>query len=165
MLLCVVAFSRKALPAASPEIAVGRTLPNESLLDEQGHPVALASLRGNPTVLVFFRGALCVACRAQLTKFADSAAPYLDRGVRLFGVSADPPAVSAEWKRTLKIPFPLLSDPHRALAQALCGQNAHCVVLVDSAGVVRWGALNDYWRGALPAADVLIAARRLGASG
>jgi peroxiredoxin len=141
---------------------VGRALPDTALTDELGHPVALATFRGSPLVLVFFRGALCVACRAEVTKFAERAPPFIAEGVRIVGISADPPETSARWKQTERIPFPLLSDSRRTLTESICGQNGHCVVLVDSAGVVRWGALNDYWRGAPRPEVVLRAAARLG---
>lgn len=159
--LAFVYVRGRALPASSPEVAVGRPLPDAALTDELGRPVALASLRGSPAVLVFFRGTLCVACRAEVAKFAERAPPFIAGGVHIVGISADPPEVAAEWKRTERIPFPLLSDPHRTLAEGLCGQNGHCIVLVDPGGVVRWGALNDYWRGA-PGPDVVLrAAARL----
>jgi len=164
--LMLVIYARgRPLPASSPEVAVGRALPDAALADELGRPVALASLRGSPLVLVFFRGALCVACRAEVAKFAERAPPFIAEGVRVVGISADPPEVSAEWKRTERIPFPLLSDPRRTLTERICGQNGHCVVLVDPGGVVRWGALNDYWRGAPGPEVVLRAAARLGARG
>jgi peroxiredoxin len=150
-----------ALPAASPEVAVGRLVPDLSLPDELGRPVSLAALRGHPTVLVFYRGAMCVACRAQLSSLAAQAAPFIAGGVRVFGVSADPPPVSAEWKDTLRLPFSLLSDPQQSLAQSLCSARAHCLVLVDPDGRIRWGALNDYWRGAERADTVLLAADRM----
>jgi peroxiredoxin len=111
-------------------------------------------------VLIFYRGALCVACRAPLSAIARRAAPFIAAGVRVLGVSADPPAVSAEWKNTLGLPFSLLSDRYQGLAQSLCSARAHCLVLVDPQGKIRWGALNDYWRGAQSAEDVLLAAYR-----
>jgi peroxiredoxin len=128
---------------------------------ELGRRDALGSLRGHPTVLMFYRGALCVACRAQLSAMAERAAPFIAAGVRIFGVSADPPAVSTEWNNRLELSFSLLSDPRQSLAQSLCSARAHCVVLVDPDGNVRWGALNDYWRGAQSAEAVLLAAYRL----
>ena len=154
--------SRGAMPEPSRDVSLGSRLPDVALTDESGRAVPLSSLRGHPTVLVFYRGALCVACRAQLVALAERARPFIDAGVRVFGVSADPPAVSSEWKRTLALPFTLLSDERQTVAQTLCSARAHCLLLVDPSGVVHWGALNDYWRGAQPAEAVLLAAYRLG---
>ena len=155
--------SRGTMPASSRDVAIGARLPDVTLMDENGQGVHLSSLREHPTVLVFYRGALCVACRAQLVALADRARPFIEAGVRVFGVSADPPSVSSEWKRTLALPFSLLSDEHQRVAQTLCSARAHCLLLVDPSGVVHWGALNDYWRGAQPAEAVLLAAYRLAA--
>lgn len=160
-LVALQVVSRRPMPAPSPEVALGRPLPEVALTDDMGHAVSLPSLRGHPTVLVFYRGALCVSCRAQLTALADHARPFIAAGVRVFGISADPPGLSAEWKKTLSLPFSLLTDDRQGIAQTLCSARAHCLLLVDPGGVVRWGALNDYWRGAEPAAAVLLAAYRL----
>ncbi|HEX3598413.1 MAG TPA: peroxiredoxin family protein [Polyangiaceae bacterium] len=157
--------SREGLPAPSREIALGTALPDASFEDELGRSVSLPALRGHPTVLVFYRGALCVACRAQLSAFGTRARAFLGAGVHVFGVSADPPSVSAEWRSTLGLPFSLLSDERQTLAESLCSARAHCLLLVDPEGVIRWGALNDYWRGAEPPESVLLAAYRLGRTG
>jgi peroxiredoxin len=160
-LAALLVISRRPMPASSPEVALGRPLPDVALTDDMGQAVSLPSLRGHPAVLVFYRGALCVACRAQLAALAEHADPFIAAGVRVFGISADPPRLSAEWKKTLSLPFSLLTDDHQGIAQALCSARAHCLLLVGPDGVVRWGALNDYWRGAEPAAAVLLAAYRL----
>lgn len=163
-LAALAVVSRPRMPAPSPDVALGRTLPDVTLTDDAGGAVPLSSLRGHATVLVFYRGALCVACRAQLATLAEHAEPFLAAGVRVFGVSADPPRLSSEWRKTLSLPFSLLTDDHQGVAQTLCSARAHCLLLVDRDGVVRWGALNDYWRGAEPAEAVLLAAYRLAAS-
>jgi len=162
-LLALDVVSTRPLPASSPEVHLGLPLPDVRLTDEAGRAVPLSSLRGHPLVLVFYRGGLCVACRAQLSDLAGHARSFIAAGVRVFGVSADPPPVSAEWKRTLGLPFSLLSDDQRGVAESLCSARAHCLLLVDPEGVVRWGALNDYWRGAEPSEAVLLAAYRLAA--
>ena len=160
-LAALVAFAARDLPASSPEVALGRSLPDVLLRDELGQPFSLASLRGHPSLFVFFRGALCVACRAQLSALGERAGPFLAAGVRVLAVSGDPPSVSAEWRRRLALPFPLLSDERQSLAQSLCSARAHCLVLVDTQGVTKWGALNEYWRGAEKPENVLLAAYRL----
>ena len=43
------------LPPPPTELAVGTTAPDFTLPDEGGHPVTLSSLRGHPTLLVFYR--------------------------------------------------------------------------------------------------------------
>lgn len=52
----LVHFASYDLPPAPKELAVGTPAPEFTLPDEEGRPVSLASLRGNPTLLVFYRG-------------------------------------------------------------------------------------------------------------
>ncbi len=46
----------RQLPPAPTELAVGTAAPDFALPDETGQTVALSSLRGHPTLLVFYRG-------------------------------------------------------------------------------------------------------------
>jgi peroxiredoxin len=160
-LVAVGHFVRHRLPESAPALPIGKPLPNESLLDAAGRPVQLASLRGKPAILVVYRGGWCPSCRATLSAFAPSAARFLDAGVLLVGISPDPPAVAARFRAELKLPFPLLSDEEMRLAPKLCGQSAHCELLVDPSGTIRWGALNDNWRVRARPEAVLQAAYRL----
>jgi peroxiredoxin len=132
------------------------------LLDATGHALAIEDLRGRPTVLLFYLGAWCPACRAQLTGFADVAEPYLAAGVRVLAISPDPPSDLAAFQRRLNVPFPLLSDEKEHWASELCGARGHCQLLIDAAGVVRWGAFGENWRVLEPPERVLQAAYRLG---
>ena len=161
LLSAVAAQARRSLPPPPRETAVGGALPSLSLLDEHSRSVELDSLRGRPAVLLLYRGAWCASCRAQLTAMAREADRFLAAGVSVYGVSPDPPDVSAKWAVELAVPFPLLSDEHSQLANDLCGGDSHCQLLVDPAGVVRWASLNDNWRERAPPASVLQAAWRL----
>ena len=48
------------------ELSVGDKAPDFSLLDQEGMPVTLDSLRGKNVVLVFYPGDLTPGCTAQL---------------------------------------------------------------------------------------------------
>ena len=54
--LLLVHVASFQLPPPPRELAVGAVAPDFTLPDETGHPVQLASLRGHPTLLVFYRG-------------------------------------------------------------------------------------------------------------
>lgn len=139
-----VASATYALPPS--ELPTGKRLPDFSLRDETGRTVTLASSSGSPAVLIFFRGAFCAYCRKELARLSEQAPAFMAHGVRIFGISADPPDIASDLKKTLGIPFGLLSDDEQRLAVELCGVNAHCEVIVDQHGVVRWVGLNDSWR-------------------
>jgi hypothetical protein len=56
-LLLLVHVATSMLPAAPQGgLAVGALAPDFTLPDETGAPVALASMRGHPTLIIFYRG-------------------------------------------------------------------------------------------------------------
>jgi peroxiredoxin len=160
-LIASARVARFALGESAHEIKLGHPLPHAIVKDEQGRLVELSSLAGRPMLLIFYRGGWCPSCRAQLTALLPEVVRYLNQGVRVVGVSPDSPEISLRWSRELGLPFQLLSDESQRLAPDLCGGSAHCQLLVDKQGVVRWGALTDNWRVNAPPAAILQAAYRL----
>ena len=55
-LLLGTAIAQQRLPAPQIPSAVGKAAPDFTLRDQRGLPVHLASLRGHPVLLVFYRG-------------------------------------------------------------------------------------------------------------
>lgn len=137
------AFS--ALPAPPREIPVGTPLPSFVLTDDRGQSVALASLRGAPTVLLFFRATSCPSCRAQLTAFAAAATKFRAAGVQVVATSPDSPATLAALREELHLPMRLLSDVDEQAVTLLCGGLAHCELLTDARGMIRWGTFSENW--------------------
>jgi peroxiredoxin len=160
-LVIVARVTRFSLRESPRDIQVGATLPRATVRDEKGSLVELTSLVGRPMLLVFYRGGWCPSCRAQLTALLPEVERFLAAGVSVVGISPDPPEISARWSRELGLPFPLLSDETQRLAPTLCGGSAHCQLLVDKEGTIRWGALSDSWRMNPPPSAVLQAAYRL----
>jgi mycoredoxin-dependent peroxiredoxin len=146
------------LVPASPGLPIERPLPSLVLQDDSGARVALADLRGKPAWLVFFRGVYCPSCRAQLTALAERAGAIESSGVQLVAVSPDPPQALARLRAELGLRFRLLSDETEAAVAALCGGLAHCQLLVDAGGTIRWGAFSESWSQASPPDTVLRAA-------
>jgi peroxiredoxin len=135
----------RSLPAPAPGLPVGKALPAIVLKDAAGRPFELASLEGRPAWLAFFRGAYCPSCRAQLAELA-RLAPQIDaHRIRLLGMSPDAPDTLARLQSELSLGFELLSDESEAAVSALCGGVAHCQLLVDAEGTVRWAAVSENW--------------------
>jgi peroxiredoxin len=155
----VASIGAAALPPSPREIPVGARLPALTLLDDSGQPVTLSSVRGKPTVLLFFRATSCPICRSQLTAFAQTAARFEAAGIQVVATSPDSPAALAEMRRELGLRMRLLSDAGEQAVSALCGGLAHCQILADSAGVIRWGAFSESWCHP-PPPEVLLAALR-----
>ncbi len=72
-----------------------------------------------------------------------------ERGAEILGVSADSAFCHAEFAKARGIPFPLLSDVHRAAIRAYGVHDEERNVafrstfVVDRDGVLRWGQAGD----------------------
>ncbi|MET0411662.1 MAG: redoxin domain-containing protein, partial [Polyangiaceae bacterium] len=133
------------LPVAGAGLPIERPLPALVLRDDTGVSVAFDTLRGKPTWLLFFRGVYCPSCRAQLEALAARAAAVESSGVELIAISPDQPEALARLRAELGLKFRLLSDSNETAVTALCAGLAHCQLLVDRDGVVRWGAFSESW--------------------
>jgi len=159
-LVVVARLTRFALDEPAREITLGRRVPHAIIKNEQGVSVDLSAL-DRPMLLVFYRGAWCPSCRSQLTALLPEVGRFMTAGVRVVGISPDPPEISAHWSHELGLPFPLMTDESQHLASDLCGGSGHCQLLVDKEGTIRWGTLTDNWRITSPPLVVLQAAYRL----
>ena len=54
--LTATAFAQQRLPAPQIASAAGKPAPDFTLRNQNGVPIHLASLRGHPVLLVFYRG-------------------------------------------------------------------------------------------------------------
>ncbi|WP_278405764.1 peroxiredoxin-like family protein [Pseudoalteromonas ruthenica] len=97
----------------------GLSVPDVTLKDTQGQPVALKKLLANkPTVLVVYRGGWCPYCSKQLKNIQNIEQQIAEMGLQIIAVSPDSPAKLAQ--STISSPtYQLLSDDQLALAQAM----------------------------------------------
>lgn len=112
----------------------GMTLPDVALTATDGRTVSLAKLSGRTVAYAYPRtgepgkpaltpdwdaipGAR--GCTPQACDFRDHHAALRARGVaQVFGLSTQTSAYQREAAERLRLPFPLLADPHRAFAMA-----------------------------------------------
>jgi peroxiredoxin len=120
------AFGREqsALAAAGqPDgiAAVGTVVADAELIDPNAAPITLyAALEGEPTVLVFYRGAWCPYCNIALSTYQSQLLPPLtERGVRLVAVSPQAPDGSLSAAEKNGLTYTVLSDPGNAIARQL----------------------------------------------
>ncbi|TMO44768.1 peroxiredoxin-like family protein [Pseudoalteromonas ruthenica] len=97
----------------------GLSVPDVTLKDTQGQPVALKKLLANkPTVLVVYRGGWCPYCSKQLKNIQNIEQQIAEMGLQIIAVSPDSPEKLAQ--STISSPtYQLLSDDQLALAQAM----------------------------------------------
>lgn len=125
---------------------VGNKAPDFTLEDESCNAVILSEvLEEGPTVLAFYPGDFKVVCTAQMCNYRDHISDFRALGVRLFGISRNPPDSHARFKKQYDIPFSLLSDPHSRIAQfygcksyLLLGAVSRAVFILASTGYVLY---------------------------
>lgn len=101
-------------PAAgvSPVSLIGQPAPGFRLQNQDGRWVSLADLLAEgPIVLAFYPVDLSVVCTRQLCDYRDAYAPIRSMGVRVVGISPDPPERHREFITSKRLVFQLLSDP------------------------------------------------------
>jgi peroxiredoxin len=146
----------RQLPASARAPRVGERAPDFTLSDENGAPIALASLlspapaAASPSkgvLLVFSMYAGCRACNSEYRGIQQHLADFTALGVRPIVISVDPPDVSRALSREAGYTFTFLSDPSLAVIRRYDVANGAearpAEFLVDAAGIVRWRNLTN----------------------
>ncbi len=132
---------------------VGSRAPAFKLKDQAGKELSSSALAGSPYVLYFYPKDDTTGCTKEACGFRDSFRSF-GRLARVIGVSPDSEASHARFAEKYGLPFTLLADPDKTLAEAygvwVKKQNygreymgiARSTFLVDEKGVIR-----KAWRG------------------
>jgi peroxiredoxin Q/BCP len=83
-----------------------------------GTTLKLADLKGSPVVLYFYPKDDTPGCTTQACGIRDSWKEIKATGAHLFGVSIDPVKSHEKFIGKFDLPFPLLSDPEKAIVEA-----------------------------------------------
>lgn len=102
----------------SQRLQPGDVAPDFELLDADGEPVSLASLRGKRVIVYFYPAAMTPGCTKEAVGFRDALPELEAAGIAVVGISPDPPAKLAKFRDRDGLTFPLLSDPDTATMQA-----------------------------------------------
>jgi peroxiredoxin Q/BCP len=96
----------------------GTKAPTFSLASDGGGKVSLKSLKGKKVVLYFYPKDDTSGCTVEACEFKASWRAVQAAGATVLGVSPDTIASHDKFKKKFKLPFPLLSDPDHAVAEA-----------------------------------------------
>jgi peroxiredoxin len=100
--------------------SVGRPFPRLVLPDQLNRPVALGDLiTDGPLIVTFYRGGWCPYCNLELRAFQALLADITAAGGQLVAVSPEMPDHGLTTAEKNDLAFPVLSDSHGLLAQAL----------------------------------------------
>jgi peroxiredoxin Q/BCP len=125
---------------ASVPLEVGAHLPKElNATLHTGETVDLGELMSEGLTLVFFYPkANTPGCTAQACSLRDAHEDLIDRGVRVFGVSADTVAAQAKFQADHHLPYPLVADPDRIVALAFGSPSFARQAFLIKDGVLVW---------------------------
>lgn len=96
----------------------GDPAPDFETPDQTGQPVRLTDFRGQRVALYFYPKDDTPGCTAQACSLRDGEAQLKAAGVQVLGVSPDSVESHQRFAEKFELPFPLLADPERHLAEA-----------------------------------------------
>jgi len=96
----------------------GDPAPNVQLQCDTGEPFNLESLRGKKVVLYFYPKASTPGCTVEAREFRDALREFESKDAVVIGISPDTPKAQANFKTNECLPFLLLCDVGRSVAEA-----------------------------------------------
>ena len=88
------------------------------MLDDKGERVSSSSLAGKPYLLYFYPKDDTPGCTKEACDIRDNFGRFGQQGLRVLGVSPDSQQSHAKFGKKYGLPFTLLSDPDKELANA-----------------------------------------------
>ena len=96
----------------------GQPAPAFSAPDQDGNLITLADLRGQKVALYFYPKDDTPGCTAQACNLRDHQAELTAHNIKVIGVSIDGESAHKKFALKYDLPFPLLVDTDKAIAQA-----------------------------------------------
>jgi peroxiredoxin len=129
----------------SIDAKVGSIAPDFKLHATNGQEISLSDFRGKSNVIVFFiRETSCIQCRIHVTQLGKMYEQFRAAGAEIIVILGEDVERSKTYAEGIKLPFPILADPDRAVYQLyelekyfLLFQRTASLV-VDKDGIVRY---------------------------
>jgi thioredoxin-dependent peroxiredoxin len=99
-------------------IKINDKAPEFTLQDENEKEISLKSLRGKVVVLYFYPRADTPGCTIEACEFRDTYKQMQKTGAVLLGISPDTPKAQKKFQEKFKLPFSLLADADKKIADA-----------------------------------------------
>lgn len=96
----------------------GDAAPDIRLRTDSGEEFRLSSLKGKRLVLYFYPKADTPGCTTEACEFRNDIKAFVNKGVAVVGISPDKPEAQARFKQKYELPFTLLADQQKAVAEA-----------------------------------------------
>jgi thioredoxin-dependent peroxiredoxin len=119
-------------------IQEGKAAPDFTLEDQDGKHVSLSDFSGKQAVLLYFYPKDDTpGCTKEACGFRDDISAFKKLGVSVLGVSADGATSHQKFIGKYKLPFPLLSDPGRAVMKKYGAFGEKMMYGKKTVGVIR----------------------------
>ena len=96
----------------------GSAAPAFKTTDAKGESVSLKDLRGQKVVLYFYPKDDTPGCTKEACSFRDAFSQFKKKGIAVLGVSPDSEASHQKFVTKYKLPFTLLADTDKSIAEA-----------------------------------------------
>ena len=106
-------IKRQTITLMSKSIATGDTIPDFSLLDQNGSEFNIKDKIGKPLVIYFYPKDDTPGCIREACTFRDQFDVFNDYGAEIIGISTDSPASHLKFAKKYNLNFTLLSDQNR----------------------------------------------------
>lgn len=128
----------------SHHLQVGNQAPDFTLFNQKDEAVRLSDYIGKKVIVLFFYPKdNSVGCTAEACAFRDSYEAFTDAGAEVIGISEGSTADKEFFARKNRLPFLLLNDPDRAVAEqydvtiSLGIFRERKTFVIDRSGIVR----------------------------
>jgi len=118
-------------------IEEGKAAPAFTLTDAAGKKVSLKDFGGKNVILYFYPKDDTPGCTKEACGFRDEWKQLAKHDTVVLGVSADDAASHGKFIRKYKLPFPLLSDPDRAVMKKYGAYGEKMMYGKKTIGVIR----------------------------
>ena len=118
-------------------LEVGMKAPDFTLEDKDGNEVSLSDFYGRRVAVYFYPKDNTSGCTRQACAFRDVYAELREAGCEVIGISRDSINSHAGFARKHSLPFVLLSDPDRSVAEAYGVMQEKKLYGKTAIGVVR----------------------------
>ena len=98
-------------------IQTGKKAPDFALKDEQGKIHRLSDYRGKIVVLYFYPKDFTPGCTTEACNLRDNYEALQEKGLVILGISYDSPEKHKAFKEKYRLPFSLLSDSSKTVAE------------------------------------------------
>lgn len=127
----------------SKGLEIGADIPAVATTDHTGAAVELSEIAGSGTVVIFFYPkADTPGCTKQACSLRDGWVELLEREVSVIGVSSDSSESQQEFREKFELPFPLLADTDKAIADAFDKSRWSRQAYIFKDGKVVWRDLS-----------------------